>query len=82
MSAENDIAGWVVRITTQQLSGGQPMTALYAVAMKTPDAAIEVAKARDGATPGEKAEAVDRLSSKALEALGIVDSEVHRYPPR
>ena len=64
-------AGWVVRVTTQQLVGGAPMTMLYAAAFFMPNEAEEAVRKRDRATPDEKVEAVDILSQTTLDRLGI-----------
>lgn len=81
-TAKNDIAGWVIKIVTTQMSGGEPMAAYYAVAMKMPGDAEKAAAARDGATPDEKVEACDRLSSSEIDALGLKVGEVRVYPHR
>lgn len=79
MSANDDVAGWVIRVTTKKLVGGEETRMLYAVACTTPDNAAAVARARIGAAPDEKVEAVDRLGLADIQRLGLKYGQIELY---
>jgi len=79
VSTNDDIAGWVVRVITQQPSGNDGMRALYAVALGSPDNAVAVVRARDGASQGEKVEAVDGLNPADIQRLGLKRGQMKPY---
>jgi len=71
---EFDMAnGQVVLVTTEGLSGGLPMRAVYYVAEEDPTKAQAIiAKIM---APNEKVEAYGRLPEAAVEALGLKPGE-------
>lgn len=73
-------AGWSVRITTQQMSGGSPMQAIYIAGFSSPSDAVEAVRRRDGATPDEKVEALDPMPLSKLAGLGCKPGEVIPWP--
>lgn len=79
-AAKRKPAGWVVRVVTQRLGGGEPLTALYAVALPMPSEAEAVIKSRTGATLDEAVNAVDPLSQAEIDDLELGRGEYKRYP--
>jgi hypothetical protein len=55
------------------------MRALYAVALGSPDNAVAVVRARDGASQGEKVEAVDGLNPADIQRLGLKRGQMKPY---
>lgn len=72
--------GWSVRITTQQLSGGPAMQALFIAGFTSPVDAEEAVKARDGSTPDEKVEVMSPLSHAEMAHYGAPYGEVIAWP--
>jgi hypothetical protein len=68
--------GWAVRVTTEQLIGGQPMVMIFAAAFSSPLEAVEAVKQQHKATPDEKVEALTVLRGDTLTALGIAPGQV------
>ena len=70
------IAGHVVRIATQPMTGRRPHYELFDVAIADPKKAIaKVVKAKN-TTKDETVEVVDSLSESAIRALGLEPGEI------
>ena len=70
------VAGHVVRITTQPLTGRKPQQELFDVAIADPKKAVAKVMNVKNTTPDEKVEIVDSLSDSAVKALGLKPGEV------
>ena len=73
-------AGWLVRVTTKRLGGGEPLRTYYGARFFMSGEAEDAVKVRDGATQDEEVEAIEPLSQSTLDGLGIANGGVAPYP--
>ena len=74
--ADDDHAGWVVRVVVTPPAGGAPVETLFAVACTDPGEAIERVRLHAGAGATTPIETVDWLSAEHIANLGLVPGQV------
>lgn len=70
------MTGWLIKVPTERMGGGEPMDDLYAVGESDPAVAIgAVGKAID-LTPDQVPETVTSLTEATLRGLGVAHGQV------
>jgi len=77
MTDKASLKGWVVRVTTKRLSGGQPCIEIFDAAIVDPEEAAEAVMKANNAGPDTVVEVIEELHATDLDS-GMVRSRFAR----